>query len=481
MNSNGLVAIEFCCGGSVLQCHTSAHTARGALLTPPSIWQPGKPLQRISSVLGTPQDGAGAVAELLRDGVFRCVSVIAAAASTPEHTNMALAEAALAAFTSQRLCGLLTDGQQEAAARAVSCYTAAAHRAGPGSLSAPLAALHTLLTAARSSCNNWPVPYDMGLAVVSSGALEPLLGTMEAGSGAPGPHAGDEDSLVALRCLGMSAVACMQGGRPKGHAAVRAALSAAGLQRAVATALRYTGASSDEDCVLALDVLLAAVTCCGGEAVEAVVARVREVQPGDGAAAYALLAAIETLMKSRDAGLTMESAPALLQLLSAMCARGLVRASYVLEEVPGIRDAIAGVLLRKAPGSQWGAFNAIAVEQPVANRYTYPLRVELAAVQLLDQLSQGTGLGGGNGFGVELDKLAAALVRGVLEAKLPGDLESYTMRLRCLVAVLQAMEEEKAGLWYVNNSVNVDVGSGGSGGSSTTTAPDQVVNGVSFG
>lgn len=414
--------------------------------------------------------------------MFRCVSVIEAAASTPEPTNVALAEAALAAFTSKRLCALLNEQQQVEATRAVSRYMAAARMAGSGSLGAPLSALHTLLTADCRGGDSWPVPYDMGLAVVSSGAAVPLLAAMEAGSsskagsGAQGPNTG----LVALRCLGMSIVACMQGGRPKGQAAVRAALTAAGLQHAVGTSLRYTDASPAEGSVLALDVLLAAVACCGGEAVEAVVTRVREELPAAGASTLPLLSAAEALIQSCDAGLTAESASALLQLLTAMCASGLVKAAAVLEALPGIRDAIAGVLLQETPGSEWKAFNAIVIEQTGRNRYTYPLMVEAAALRLLDQLSQGMGLGGSRGFGMELARLAAALVHGVLEAKLPGELESYTLRLRCLVAVLQAIGDEEAGLWYVNNSVSS--GGGGGGSSSATATPDQQeANGVSFG
>ncbi len=409
-----------------------------------------------------------------------------------EHT--ALAKAALAAFTSERLCGLLNDQQQVEAVRAVSCYMATAQTAGPGSLGAPLAALHSLLTADRSSCDSWSVPYNMGLAVVSSGAVGPLLGSMEAGSGAQGPNTGtgykeDGDSLVALRCLGMSVVACMQGDRPKGQAAVRAALTAAGLQRAIAVALHFTRASSAEDSVLALDVLLAAVVCCGGEAVEAVVAGVREEQPGAGAPTLPLLAAVGALMESRDMRLTAESASALLQLLSAMYASGLVKAADLLQRLPSIRDAMLGVLQQQQPGSGWEAFTGIAVEQECGKLYTYPPDTDLAALRLLDQLIQ-QGLGGALGFGMELGGLAAALVRGVVRAKLPGNVVGYTMRLRSLVAVLQAMDESEAGLWYVDSrgsssgkGSSSDSSSIGNGGSSAAVAPEpeDTSSGVSFG
>lgn len=298
-----------------------------------------------------------------------------------------MAEAALAALGNTPLRTLLTDQLLVQAVGAVSAFMATAAKHGLADLRAPLEAWDKALLGATwaSRGSGRCVPYDARLVAVSSRAVEPLLQLLEAGASLPSPGAGagdDGSSAMALHCLCTALAACTRERMPAGHKARREALLASGLHRVVCLALQFLG--RPEQAVLALDALLAAVSCCGGAAVEVVVAAARQGQGLLGEGADFLRAAS---MQLASGSFTSPLAEALFQLVSGLRAAKLVTADQLLARCSGLTDAVAGVLLRQEASSTWRAFSPLVLED-VHESCVYSAELEGAALELLNQLMQ---------------------------------------------------------------------------------------------
>ncbi len=420
------------------------------------------------------------VAQLLRDGLCRCVAVVAAAAAAAAPcddpalpTKVALAEAALAALDSARLRGLLTDQQLVEAGRAVSTFLATAAKHGPVSTAA-VAALQLLLSpecwAGRQSASNhcsWPVPEVLGQAVVSSGAVEPLLGLLTGGSGtdnstADGPEDANGVGLMALHCLRNSLLTCLRSSESEVPSAVHEALGVARPQHVVEALLPYLQHGDEAAAGLALDMLLFAVSCWGFIGVSAVVdalaaadgqkwrARAGLQLGGTGQElCAALLRAADSVLQAPSPGLTHKLASALLEMMSGLCMGGLIAPDELLAQCPGVRDVMVGVLTGQAPGSSWAAVSM----PPGAFAVSYAGGLDVAALNLLDQLCWRTSLHAGNGFGPEVAcSLAGALVHALLgnQIAIGGSVMRWIKQLRCLARCLQAVPEE-SGLWVADS------------------------------
>lgn len=416
------------------------------------------------------QDGTSAEAVALANGMSRCIAAVEAATSNgpPSQPTRAMADAALAALNIRVLRDIMPQSALVTAAAAVSSYLVWAARQGLGGLRAPLVALGNLLyqgTWAGRSSTETPglcVPYDVGMAVVRSGAVEPLLRIMEASSSAEGEaaaDAGEEDSGdLALLCLHAALVACSQGsGSDSGQLAVREALAAVGTQRVVATVLPYL---HDVCYTWGLEVLLAAQVSAGDSLVAAVEAVVAEAASQKGVDARQGVAAI--LLDADDAPPTPLFAAALFELLARLCASGVVQPDELLEWCPSARDAAVRVTLRQAAASGWDALEALAVED-VTEGHRYPGMVELAALKLLQQLSASGSWGKGDGMGAKLVcRLAAAQVHELLPITglRAATVRKWEAHLQFLATCLQAVPEE-CGLWVPDSPASSARRSGG--------------------
>lgn len=407
----------------------------------------------------------------------RCITAVVAATSdeTPSPSTRAMADAALAAMNIRCLRDIMPQSALVEAAAAVSSYMVWAARQGLGGLWAPLVALDNLLdqcTWAGRVSTKTPrlcVPYDVGMAVVRSGAVEPLLRVIEAGSATEreaAADAGEEDiGYLALLCLHAALVACSQGsGSDSGQLAVREALAAVGMQRVIAAVLPYM---HDVCYARALEVLLAAQVSSGDSlvaAVEAVVAQAASQEGVDarrGVAAIVLHAA-DVLLDADDAPPMPLFAAALFELLARLCASGVVQPDELLEWCPSARDAAVGVTLRQAAASGWDSLEALAVED-ITEGHRYPAVVELAALKLLQQLSASSSWGKGDGMDSKLVcRLAAAQVHELLPITglRPANAKKWEAHLQFLATCLQAVPEE-CGLWVVDSSGSSTRRSGG--------------------
>lgn len=420
----------------------------------------------------------GVVAQLLRDGLCRCVAVIAAAVAAPSDDpasppNLALAEAALASLDSARLRTLLSDAQLVEAGGAVSAFLVSAAKHGRVSTAA-LAALQLLLSpecwAERQSASDrggWPVPEVLGQAVVGSGAVEPLLGLL-AGSGetgnskTDGPGNDQGVGLMALRCIRTSLLTCLRSSQSEVPSAVHDALAVPQPQQVVGALLPYLQHGEEAAAGLALDVLLVAVSCWSlfgvGAVVGAIAAADGQKWRADaglplGSAGQelcaALLRAADSVLKAPSPGLTHKLASALLEIVSGLCRDGLVAPDELLAQCPGVRDVVVGVLMGQAPGSSWAA----VVMPPGACAVSYAAGLDAAALDLLDQLGLRTSLHVGNGFGPEAAcSLAGALVHALVgnQIAVGGSVMRWIKQLRCLARCLQAVPEQ-SGLWVADS------------------------------
>ncbi len=389
------------------------------------------------------------MAELLRDGLNRCIwVVVTAAAPSPNDSVLArsaLAEAALAFMGSARLRALLTDQQLVAAVGAVSAYMTTAAQQGLDSLKSPLDAMDMALSDATwagrsgSGC----VPYEAGLALVGSGGVQPLLQLMEAGGSPPGSGVDVGSSAIALRCLSTALVACTRGNPAQGREALREALTDSVMQRAVSLAVQVLGRPAQAS--LALDVLLAAVACGGDAAAQVVATAMGQGLSEQRAALFRVVP--EQLASGR---FTATLAEALLHLASGLCAAEVLPADQLLLRCRGVTDAVAGVLLRQAPSSTWRALSPLAVED-INEGCVYTDGLVLAALRLLCQLLQRPLF---NSYGVQtLSSLAAAQVDDLLATGSGGLRQNTAVKwvahLQALVLCVQALPES-VGLWRVS-------------------------------